>query len=320
MKAVVVREFGAPAVLRVEDVPDPVAGAGEVVVRIRAAGVNPVETYLRSGTYTRRPQLPWTPGSDGAGEVVALGERVSHVTLGERVYTTGALSGTYAELCRCRESQVRPLPERLTFAQGAAIHVPYATAWRALLQKAKAQKGETVFVHGATGGVGLASVELALARGCVVVGTGGSAAGRAKVMELGARAVLDHTKPGYLDELAALTEGRGPDVILEMLADRNLDADLGAVAMRGRVVVIGSRGRVDVEPRRAMTRDVTVFGMSLNNATDTELAEAHDGLARGFESGALTPIVREEVPLSEAPRAHETVIAPGALGKLVLVA
>jgi NADPH2:quinone reductase len=319
MKAVVVRQFGAPSVLRLEDAPDPAAGAGEVVVRVRAAGVNPVETYLRSGTYTRRPPLPWTPGTDGAGEVVALGEGVSHVSVGERVYTTGSLTGTYAELCRCRESQVRPLPERLSFAQGAAIHVPYATAWRALLQKAKAQRGETVLVHGATGGVGLAAVELALARGCVVVGTGGSPAGRAKVAELGALAVLDHTTHGYLGEVTAITGGRGPDVILEMLADRNLDADLSVVAMRGRVVVIGSRGRVDVEPRKAMTRDVTVLGMSLHNATDTELAEAHDGLARGFESGALTPVVREEVPLAEAARAHETVIAPGALGKLVLV-
>jgi NADPH2:quinone reductase len=319
MKAVVVRQFGDPSVLRIEDVPDPAAGAGEVVVRVRAAGVNPVETYLRSGTYTRRPDLPWTPGTDGAGEVVAVGEGVSHVSVGERVYTTGSLTGTYAELCLCRESQARPLPERLSFAQGAAIHVPYATAWRALLQKAKAQRGETVLVHGATGGVGLAAVELALARGCVVAGTGGTPQGRAKVKELGAGCVVDHTSPGHLDEVAAFTGGRGPDVILEMLADRNLDADLGAVAMRGRVVVIGSRGRVDVEPRRAMTRDVTVLGMSLHNATDVELAEAHDGLARGFESGALTPFVREEVPLGQAARAHETVIAPGALGKVVLV-
>jgi NADPH:quinone reductase len=319
MNAVVVREFGAPSVLVVEDVPDPSAGPGEVLVRIGAAGVNPVDTYLRSGTYTRRPALPWTPGTDGAGEVVALGEGVSHVSVGERVYTTGSLTGTYAELCRCRESQVRPLPERLSFAQGAAIHVPYATAWRALLQKAKAQRGETVLVHGATGGVGLASVELALARGCNVIGTGGTPAGRAKVEELGARHVLDHTRAGYLEEVTAITGGRGPDVILEMLADRNLDADLGVAAMRGRIVVIGSRGRVEVEPRRAMTRDVTVFGMSLHNATDVELAEAHDGLGRGFESGALTPVVREEVPLDDAPRAHATVMAPGALGKIVLV-
>jgi NADPH2:quinone reductase len=244
---------------------------------------------------------------------------VSQVAVGERVYTTGSLTGTYAELCRCRESQVRPLPERLSFAQGAAIHVPYATAWRALLQKAKAQRGETVLVHGATGGVGLAAVELALARGCVVIGTGGTLDGRARVAGLGARCVLDHTSPGYLDEVTSFTGGRGPDVILEMLADRNLDADLGAVATRGRVVVIGSRGRVDVEPRKAMTRDVTVFGMSLHNATEAELADAHDGLARGFESGALTPFVREEVPLADARRAHELVMAPGALGKVVLV-
>jgi NADPH2:quinone reductase len=319
MKAIRVREFGPPSVMKTEQVADPVPGAGEALVRVGAAGVNPVETYLRSGAYTRRPSLPWTPGADAGGVVVRVGEGVRRVAPGDRVYTSGSATGTYAELCVCAEAHVHPLSERLSFAQGAAVGVPYATAWRALFQKAALRPGETVLVHGASGGVGSAAVQIARDAGCVVVGTAGSDAGRALVAELGARHVLDHSRPGHLDEIAAITSGRGVDVVVEMLADRNLDDDLGVVAMRGRVVVVGSRGTITVEPRKAMTREATVLGMSLFNATDAELLEIHDALGRAFARGALTPRVSKEIPLSDAPRAHEEVMRPGATGKIVLV-
>jgi NADPH2:quinone reductase len=319
MKAIRAVQFGPPDVLRLEDVPAPAPNAGEVLVRVKAAGVNPVETYMRSGTYTRLPPLPWTPGTDAAGIVEAVGAGVGRVKPGDRVYTAGSATGTYAELAICREEHVHALPPRLSFAQGAAIGVPYATAWRGLMQKARAQPGETVLVHGATGGVGSAAVQIAAAHGMRVIGTGGTDVGRATVAAHGAVAVLDHTKPGYLDALPALTDGRGPDVILEMLADRNLDADLGVVAMRGRVVVIGSRGTIVLDPRKAITRDATVLGMSLFNATASELAEIHAALAAGLASGALTPVVGRELPLADAARAHEEVMRPGAAGKIVLV-
>lgn len=144
MRAVRVRSAGGPEVLRVEEAPDPVPGPGEVLVRVRAAGVNPVEVYLRAGTHHRTPPLPWTPGSDGAGEVEAVGPGVRGVSPGDRVYTGGSLTGTYAERCLCREDQVHPLPARLSFAQGAAVHVPYATAFRALHRKARLRAGEVL--------------------------------------------------------------------------------------------------------------------------------------------------------------------------------
>src|SRR2546425_1263707 len=159
MKAIVVREFGGPEVLKLEEVPDPKPGAGDVLVRIRAAGVNPVDAYIHTGTYVRKPPLPYTPGFDGAGDVEAVGAGVTDVKPGDRVYVagpgkTGVGAGTYAELAVCLPSQLHPLPARGSFAQGAALGVPYCTAYRALFQRAWAKPGDTVLVHGATGGVG----------------------------------------------------------------------------------------------------------------------------------------------------------------------
>jgi NADPH2:quinone reductase len=289
------------------------------VVRIRAAGVNPVETYLREGRHSRAVEFPWTPGSDGAGEVESIGAGVEGLEPGERVYTSGSRSGTYAEKALCAAWQLHPLPERVTFAQGAAVHVPYATAWRALHHRARAAAGETLLVHGATGGVGIAAVQIARALGMKVIGTGGTEKGRALAKAEGADHVLDHGKPGYLDALPGLIGGRGPDVILEMLADRNLAADLQVAAPFGRIVVVGSRGSIEVEPRMAMTKDLDLLGMSLFNLTREELAEIHGEIRKGLEAGILRPVVGREFPLAEAPRAHEAVLAAGALGKIVLL-
>lgn len=319
IRAIRVRTFGGPEVLRLEETPDLKPGPGEVLLRVQAAGVNPVESYRRSGTYARQPSLPWTPGTDGAGIVESVGGGVTRVRSGDRVFTTGSITGTYAERCLCRSFDVRPLPDRLDFPQGAAIHIPYATAARALLQKAEAHAGETVLIHGATGGVGLAAVQIARALGCEVIGTGGTRAGRELLSNHGVRHVLDHTAAGYAEALPAITGGRGVDVILEMLADRNLDQDLLLVATRGRVVIIGSRGRIEIEPRRAMTGDVAIFGLSLPNATEAEIDEVYAFLLPRLSDGTLAPVVRETIPLGEAARAHGLVMAPGALGKIVLV-
>ena len=319
MKAIRVHEFGGPEVLQFEDVPEPRPGAGQVRVRVRAAGVNPVDTYIRGGAHAVKPQLPYTPGLDAAGEVEAVGEGVKRVRAGQRVYTAGSLSGTYAELALCDESQVHPLPDRVSFSQGAGVSTPYATAYRALFQRALGQPGETVFVHGASGGVGTAAVQIARAAGFKVVGTGGTEEGRKLVAEQGAQHVLDHHAPDYLEQLTALTEGRGRDIILEMLANVNLNRDLGLVARGGRVVVIGSRGAVEITPRLAMAREATVLGMMLFNASPQEMASVHAALVAGMEAGTLRPVVGRELPLTEAARAHEDVLKPGAYGKIVLL-
>ena len=318
MKAIRVRAFGGPEVMVLEDMPDLHAGPKQVLVRVKAAGVNPTDTYTRSGT-SRRPPLPYTPGIDAAGLVEAVGEGVTRVKVGARVYISGSISGAYAEQTQCDEYQVHPLPDKVTFAQGAGVNIPYATAYRALFQLAKTIPGEIVLVHGASGGVGVAAVQFARAAGLEVIGTGGTERGRKLVIEQGAHHVLDHRAPNYLDQIQSLTQGHGVDAILEMLANVNLDKDLKALAMRGRIVVIGSRGRIEIDPRDAMVRDASILSMLLFNATPEESFIIHSALYAGLENDTLRPVVGKEIPLAEATRAHREVMEPNAYGKIVLI-
>jgi NADPH:quinone reductase len=319
MKAILVHEFGGPEVLRLEDVPDPKPSAGQVVVRVRAAGVNPVETYIRAGAYARLPDLPYTPGSDAGGTIESVGPNVSRLKSGDRVYVGGSLTGTYAELALSDERSVYPLPSAVSFEQGAAVHVPYVTAFRALFQRGSARGGETVLIHGASGGVGTAAVQLARAAGLYVVGTAGSDRGKKLVVDEGAHKVLDHKSPSHFDEALAATGSRGYDLIIEMLSNVNLGRDLLVLAPRGRVVAVGSRGPVEINPRDTMSRDATILGMSLLNASAEELVSIHASLGAGLENKTLRPIIGQEIPLAEAPRAHKAVMEPGAYGKIVLV-
>ncbi len=310
MRAIRVHEFGDPDVLLLEEVPQPEPVEGEVLVRMQAAGVNPAETYVRAGAYTELPALPYTPGSDGAGV---------RVDTGERVYVTGSLSGTYAEYALCREEDVRPLPDALSYAQGAALGVPYATAYRALFQRAAATAGERALIHGASGGVGLPTVQLALAAGLEVTGTAGSEAGSELVAAQGDVRVLDHRDPAHLEAAVALAGGRGFDLIVEFLANANLGADLKALAPRGRVVVVGSRGPVEVDARDLMNAEGAILGMRLPNARPDEVEAARAAVDAGLKSGVLKPVVGRELPLAEAPRAHRLIMERPALGRLVLV-
>ena len=229
----------------------------------RAAGVNPVDAYIRTGTYVRKPALPYTPGSDGAGTVEAVGDDVTGLERGQRVFVAafnGDGTGTYAEEANVDATLVHPLPDALAFGQGAAVGVPCVTAWRALFQKAQVQAGETILVHGASGGVGTSAVQLAVAAGATVIATAGTPAGRELASRQGARHVVDHTAARYRDEIVALTGGRGPDVIIEMLANVNLAHDLAMIAPRGRIVIVGNRGSLDFNPRAIMAKDAVVTG------------------------------------------------------------
>jgi NADPH2:quinone reductase len=323
MKAIRVHEFGGPQVLKLEELPEPKAGPGQVVVRIKAVGVNPVDVTIRNGAYSKVVAPPYTPGSDGAGLVEAAGDGVTHVKPGDRVFITGTTSpsftGACAELALCRAAQVHPLPESLSFPQGAAIYIPYGTAYRSLIQRARGQAGETVFVHGASGGVGIAATQIARAHGFRVIGSGGTGKGRELVLREGAHHVLDHKSPGYLDQLMALTGGRGVDIILEMASHHNLGRDLTVLAKSGRIVIIGCRGPVEINPREAMMRDATILGMHLGNPSEAEAASIWAGLGAGFANGTLRPVVGLELPLKDAARAQQQVMEQSAYGKIVLI-
>ena len=319
MKAIQVHAFGGPEQLKLEEIPTPKPAAGQILVRVHAAGVNPYDTYMRAGTYAVKPQLPYTPGSDAAGIVEAVGDGVKKVKRGDRVFTANTLTGAYAEYTLAVEDQVHALPEKVTFAQGSGVYVPYATAYQAIHHEAHARASETLLMHGASGGVGIAGVQIARAMGLTVLGTAGTAKGRDLVLREGADKVFDHTKPGYTEEIMAATGGRGVDVILEVAAHVNLAADLKLLATHGRVIIIGNRGELTINPRDLMARRSSARGFTLWALTETERNTALAGISAGLANGTLRPIVAKELPLKDAPQAHVDILTPGASGKIALI-
>jgi len=317
MKAILVRRFGGPEVLETAERPDPEVSPGHVLVRIEAAGVNPVETYIRSGTYTSEPSLPYTPGTDGAGIVEAVGADVAGLATGDRVYTSGSMSGTYAALALCKPSQVHPLPSHLGFPEGAALGVPYGAAYRAVVQRGAARAGETVLIHGASGSVGTAAIQIARLLGLRVLGTAGSEEGLARILDEGAHLAFNHKTEGYADRIREAAGKSGIDLIVEMLANVNLPKDLELVGDRGRIVVVGTHGPVEIDPRRTLVRESRIIGMSLPHASAPEQRGIYAGIGAGLLARALRPRVGKELPLEEAAEAHRLVAAGGS-GKVIL--
>ena len=318
MKAIRIHAFGGPEMMKLEDLPDPQPGSGQVLIANKAIGVNPVDTYIRAGKYGPK-DFPYTPGSDSAGVVEAVGPNVTKYKKGDRVYVYRAATGAYAEKCVADEANVHPLPENITFQQGAALGVPYGTAFRALHIRAQTWPGETVLIHGATGAVGLAALQMAREVGCTIIATGGSDRGRVLLLEQGAHHALDHHDASMIEKVMDITAGRGVDVILEMLANVNLGNDLKMLAKKGRCVVIGSRGTVEIDPRMTMAKDADIRGMSLSNASPEELKSIYAGVTAGLECGTLRPIIDHELPLSKAPESHVEVLEGNSHGKIVLI-
>lgn len=322
MKAIRIGEFGSAPRLCLEEVPPPSPGPNEAVISVKAAGVNPVDTYILTGTHVVRPLLPYTPGFDAAGIVARAGPGIVDLKVGQRVYVSVLGMGTYAEECLAPSESVHPLPDHVSFEEGAALGIPYVTAYRALFQLVKVRPGETLLIHGASGGVGVAAAQLARARGLRVIGSASTESGRQLVLQYGAHHALDHAgAAGWRERILELTDGAGPDVVLEMLANRNLAADIGIVAKGGRIVVVGNRGLAEVNLREAMAKDATIVSMMVFNATSNDLLEAHSAIRSGLENETLRPVVRQTFSLSRTQEALKAVLtqASGAVGKIVLL-
>ncbi|XP_006831096.1 PREDICTED: quinone oxidoreductase isoform X1 [Chrysochloris asiatica] len=321
MRAIRVFEFGGPEVLKLQsDVAQPIPKDHQVLIKVHACGVNPVETYIRSGTYSRKPSLPYTPGSDVAGVIEAVGNNVSTFKKGDRVFTTSTISGGYAEYAVAADHMVYSLPEKLDFKQGAAIGVPYFTACRALLHSAHVKAGETVLVHGASGGVGLAACQIARAYGLKVLGTAGTEEGQNIVLQNGAHEVFNHRDANYIDKIKKSTDDKGIDVIIEMLANVNLSNDLKLLSYGGRVIIVGSRGPIEINPRDTMAKESSIIGVALFSSTQEELQQIAAALRAGMEIGWLRPVVGSQYPLEKAAQAHENIIhCSGAAGKMILL-
>ena len=320
MKAIIVSSFGDEEVLKYQETETPTPAAGEVRVKIKAAGVNPVETYIRSGHYTALPALPYTPGNDGSGIVDAVGDGVEHLKKGDRVFVAAALArrntGTYADYTVCDADAVRYLAQNLSFSEGAALGTPGLAATYALYSKAKIKPGETVFIHGASGGVGSLAVQLARRTGTFVMGTAGDPEGMTLIEKLGAHRAFNHRSPGYLEAVKQETGEHGPDVIIEMVANINLMKDMELLAKYGRVVIVGNHGTLEFDPRSAMTKDAVVMGMNIGNMPQEDYIANMYTLSAAMETGLHT-IIGKELPLCQAEQAHRDV-GEGKGGKVVL--
>lgn len=320
MRAIRVAEFGGPSVLKLhDDVPVPTPGRKQVLIRVQACGVNPVETYLRTGSFAWKPNLPYTPGSDVSGIVEAVGDDVDSFQSGDRVFSTSTETGGYAEYTVAAEDSVYRLPDPLSFNQGAAIGIPYFTAYRALFLKAHCKAGETVLVHGASGGVGVATCQIARAFGMKVLGTAGTPEGQDLVMKCGAHQVFNHREKDYIHRIMEATNGQGVNVIIEMLANVNLSKDLEMLTPGGRVAIVGTRGPVKIDPQVTMLKETSIIGVGLYASTKEEKEVSAAALLAGMESGWLKPVVGPQYTLEQAAKAHDDIIkSPGATGKMVL--
>lgn len=321
MRAVRVLQYGGPEQLQLlQDVPIPKPSPTQVLIKVYAAGVNPVDTYLYAGTYGIKPPLPLTPGGDLGGVVEEVGADIKHLKVGDRVYASKSPSGSCAQYALGDAEFTFALHENLSFEQGAAIGIPYYTAYRALIQRCHARPGQSVLVHGASGAVGLACCQMARTLGLTVYGTAGTEKGLELVRQNGAHRVFSHRKDGYIEDIKAATDGTGVNLVMEMLSNVNLENDLTIAAVHGQIAVIGSKGSIEITPRHTMVKELSIHGVMPRNSTQEERLECMSFLSTGQEQGWIKPVVGQVFSLDEVASAHKEVIAHtgGSAGKIVL--
>lgn len=322
MKAIHVHEFGGPEVMVLEDAADPTPGAGQILLDVKAAGVNPVDTTFRSGAHplSKSLALPWTPGVDAAGDVTAVGEGVSGFAPGDRVFGA-AMSGSYAEKALLNPLRTAKLPEGLSFEEGASLPVVLYTAYYALIYKAGLKAGETVLIHAGAGGVGCMGIQIAKAAGARVITTVSSEEKAAFCRGFGADVVINYREEDVAERCLAETGGVGVDSVIEMVAAENFDADCRAVKKYGTIVVLGAGtgknpvGSVNYPP--FYSKDIDVRGLSLFNS-DPVFPEMIRQLGLMLADGRVRASVGETMPLADAPRAHDVLMTGKVFGKIVL--
>ncbi len=322
MKAMRAPQFGGPELLRLEDAPDPQVKEGHVVIRVKATGVNPADLVRLSGRYPQTLPLPYIPGTDVAGEVEAVGAGVTHVRVGDRVFGRSLNGGGYAEKASLPASETIPLPANLSFAEGAAIPVPFYTAYVALHHKAALKAGETVLVSAGGGGVGVTAIQLAKTAGARVLTTVGSQEKAEGTRALGADIAINYKTQDFATEVQKLTDGNGVNVVIENVATDNLAKDFVALARYGRIVLIGTGTGKAPEATfgvsAALMKDATVYSMVLGNSA-ASIPDIASALTAMFAVGTIKAIVHKSYLLSAAPQALQDLLAGKVFGKLVLV-
>lgn len=326
MKAWRVHRNGEPReVMRLEDIPEPEPGPGELLVRVRAANVNFPDALLCRGEYQVRPTLPFTPGVELCGEVLAAGEETGGApAVGSRVLAQPVLpSGAFAERTLVGADSVRTAPQALDDAEAAALHIGYQTGWFALHRRAHIQSGETLLVHAAAGGVGSAAVQLGKAAGARVIGVVGGAAKAATARELGCDVVVDRRADDIVAAVKEATGGRGADVVFDPVGGEAYTKSTKCVAFEGRIVVVGFAAGAVPTPglNHALVKNYAILGLhwGLYNAKDPAAVDAcHEELTRLAADGAVKPLVSERVGLDDASDAVQRVFDGITTGRVVV--
>jgi len=326
MRAMVMQAFGAPETAVLRELPMPIPGPGEVLVRTRAAGVNYPDLLVVEGKYQHKPPLPFTPGKELAGEVAALGEGVTALAVGDRVMVQVEY-GAFAEAVIARPEQCFRLPDAMPYADAAAMGLVYQTAWFALIDRARLQAGETVLVNGATGGVGLAAIQLVKALGGAALAGVTTMAKADAARKAGADQVIDLSgddlRNSLRDQVYAVTEGRGVGVCIDPLGGDPFDAAMRALAWRGRMVVVGfAAGRIPViKANYLLVKNIEVSGLQWSDYRDRtpgRMAEAQAAIFRLYGEGKLSANVTERFPLDRMAEALAVIRDRKVVGKVVL--
>ena len=322
MRAVVCKAWGPPEGLVVDDVPEPVPGAGDVLVRVRACGVNFADALIVQGKYQEKPPLPFTPGLEVAGEVASMGEDVGGLGTGQRVVALCATGG-YAEAATAPAAVTMRIPDAMPYETAAGFMVAYGTAHIGLEHRAKLRPGETLLVHGAGGGVGLAAVEVGKAMGATVIAAAGSEDKRALARRHGADHVIDYRAGTFKDMVKALTDGRGADVVFDPVGGQVFAQSMRCIAWEGRLLVIGfAAGDIpEVPAGLVLVKNISMVGVFWGAYRMHEPAVITESLRRLFawyEEGALRPVISESLPLERAAEAMQRLLRREARGKIVL--
>jgi len=322
LKAILCTELNGPDGLRLVELPDPTPGPGQVVVGIRACGVNFADTLIVQGQYQEKPPLPFVPGAEIAGDVLAVGEGVGHLRVGQRV---AALcdTGGFAEQAAVSAERCVPLPHGISYETAAGFLIAYGTSHVGLVHRARLQPGETLLVHGAAGGVGLAAVEIGALLGAEVIATASSPEKLALAQRYGAAHTIDYTQEDFVERVKAITGGRGADVIYDPVGGDVLDRSLRCIAWEGRLLVIGfASGRIPQIPAGLLlVKNVSAVGLYWAAYAKRDPQVLTDSLTQLFAwqaAGKLKPHISTTYPLADTGAALRALMERRSVGKVIV--
>lgn len=322
MKAILCERLGDPSVLKLVDLPQPAPKPGEVLVRVKAAALNFPDVLTVAGSYQHKPSLPFVPGMEAAGEVVALGEGVTGLKAGQRIMF-GAKTGCFAEYAITRPGEAIALPDDWSFDEGAAWQIGAKTAYHALVHRGRLQPREVLLVHGAAGGMGLAAVQLAKSLGARVIATGSDNDRLAEVRRLGADLVINYKESDFVPAVKSMTDGRGADVVFDPVGGEVLERSLRCTAFGGRLLVVGftSGGPTEVKSNHVLIKGLSLLGVRAGEASRRDpkiAAEYARELPKLAAAGIMRPHISHRFALEQVQQGMATLTERKVVGKVVL--